>query len=80
VLVRPDLLRRPAQELGRLVVHELVHTRQWADYGAFGFLRRYLSRYLSGLVRGRRHQVAYRSNPYEVEAREVADRYAPVSR
>lgn len=80
VLVRPDLLERSAEELGRLVVHELVHARQWSDYGAVGFTRRYLARYLSGLARGRRHRVAYRSNPYEAEAREVADRYAPLSR
>ena len=80
VLLRPDLLGRPAEDLGRLVVHELVHARQWSDYGALGFTRRYLARYLSGLARGRRHQLAYRSNPYEAEAREVADRYGPVSR
>jgi hypothetical protein len=80
VLIRPDLLGRPAKELGRLVIHELVHARQWSDYGAIGFARRYLARYLSGLARGRRHRLAYRTNPYEAEAREVADRYAPVTR
>jgi hypothetical protein len=75
VFVRPEVLHGPAGRLGPLVVHELVHVRQWHDYGAVGFLRRYMSRYFSGIIRGLGHRAAYRANPYEAEAREVAERY-----
>lgn len=75
VFVRPDILAGPPDPLGRLVVHELVHARQWSDYGTFGFLRRYLARYVGGVLRGLGHRSSYRANPYEAEAREVADRY-----
>lgn len=78
VFVDPDLLRGEPECLGRLVVHELVHARQWADYGPAGFLSRYLGRYLAGVLRGWGHRAAYRSNPYEAEAREAADRYGSI--
>ena len=75
VFVRQEILHGDPRALARLVVHELVHVRQWSDYGPVGFLRRYLGRYLSGLARGLGHRGAYRSNPYESEAREVAELY-----
>lgn len=79
VFVHPAALAGDAGALGRLVVHELVHARQWSDYGGVGFFSRYLSRYLRGLIRGLGHRTAYRSNPYEMEAREAVDRYGALT-
>lgn len=78
VFVRPDQFTGDPKALGRLIVHELVHARQWADYGVIGFMTRYVRRYVTGLARGLGHRAAYRSNPYETEAREAADRYGSV--
>lgn len=55
-----------------LLAHELVHVRQWQQYGALGFLRRYLGAYVANLVRQRNHMAAYRAIPFEVEARAEA--------
>ncbi len=74
VFVHPDILGSPGPDLGRLVVHELVHVRQWADYGLVRFLRRYLGGYFAGRRRGIGHRMAYWSNPLEAEARAVAER------
>jgi hypothetical protein len=57
-------------------VHELVHVRQWSDYGALGFLRRYLGDYLGRRRRGAGHRMAYWSIRLEVEARSVASRFS----
>lgn len=54
-----------------LLVHELVHVRQWREQGAVRFLSRYLSAYLRGRLRGLGHWEAYRAVPAEVEARET---------
>lgn len=78
VFVRADHFSADPKILGRLIVHELVHTRQWSDYGPIGFAVRYVRRYLAGVARGLGHRAAYRSNPYETEAREAAERYGSV--
>ncbi len=78
VFVRPDQFSVEPKVLGRLIAHELIHVRQWHDYGTFAFASRYLRRYLAGVVRGLGHRAAYRANPYEAEAREVAERYGSV--
>lgn len=74
VFVRPDQFSADPKVLGRLIIHELVHIRQWSDYGTIGFIGRYTRRYLAGIARGLGHRAAYRSNPYEAEARETAAR------
>lgn len=64
---------RPGHEASdALLAHELVHVRQWQQYGPIGFLRRYLGAYLANLVRLRNHMAAYRAIPLEAEAREQA--------
>jgi len=64
---------RPGHEASDgLLAHELVHVRQWQQYGALGFLRRYLGAYLANLVRLRDHMAAYRAIPFEAEARAEA--------
>lgn len=74
VFVHPDLLETGDRGLGRLLVHELVHVRQWSDYGTIRFLHRYLGEYLAGRRRGVGHRMAYWSNPFEAEARAVTER------
>lgn len=61
------------QDSDRLIAHELVHVRQWAELGRVGFLARYLSSYFRNLARLRNHMAAYRSIPLEEEARAGAD-------
>lgn len=80
VYFRPDLLQGSLGSLGGLVVHELVHVRQWSDYGRWGFLRRYLGEYLRGRRQGLGHRHAYSSNRLELEARRVEERYATPTR
>ena len=64
---------RPGHEQSQsLLAHELVHVRQWQQYGSLGFLRRYLWAYLRNLVALRDHMAAYRAIPFEAEAREEA--------
>ena len=59
-----------------LMAHELVHVRQWADHGFFGFLRRYLGDYVRGLWTHKRHRKAYLEIPFEAEARALAKRWS----
>ncbi|HEY5890954.1 MAG TPA: DUF4157 domain-containing protein [Acidimicrobiia bacterium] len=72
IFVRPDLLRRRGPELEDLIVHELVHVRQWRDRRFVGFLGSYVRQYLMARFWGARHHVAYMSIDSEVEARRVA--------
>jgi hypothetical protein len=57
---------------GVLLVHELIHVRQWGELGVARFLWRYLSAYLSGRMKGMDHRSAYLAIPLEVEARAAA--------
>ena len=61
-------MRRRAVGNERLLRHELVHVRQWREFGFVGFLVRYLSAYLRWRGRGYPHWGAYRRIPLEVEA------------
>ena len=56
-----------------LLVHELVHVRQWVELGVLGFLWRYLGGYLRGRWSGLGHREAYLGIELEVEARRLAD-------
>jgi hypothetical protein len=56
-----------------LLAHELVHVRQWGEFGIAGFLRHYLAEYTRNLVRLRQHHLAYLSIPLESQARDEAD-------
>ena len=73
IYVDSTLLASHDQRLGLLVVHELAHAKQWLDLGAFGFLRRYLSGYLKGRLRGLGHRDAYLAIDFETEARDLVD-------
>jgi hypothetical protein len=54
------------------LVHELVHVRQWREFGTLGFLRRYLADYFRGRRKGLGHTAAYLAIRFEVEARELS--------
>ena len=73
IYVRSSVLERDPATLGLLIVHELVHVRQWAQLGIFRFLWSYLAGYLRGRLTGLSHMAAYRAIPLEVDAREVAN-------
>jgi hypothetical protein len=73
-LGRVILLRRDHLGDEALMVHEMVHVRQWEELGVPRFLWRYLSAYAMGRLRGLSHHAAYRAIPLEEEARAVAGR------
>ncbi len=52
----------------RLVRHELVHVRQYAQQGPVRFVVRYVASYVRWRLRGYPHRAAYRRIPQEVEA------------
>ncbi|MDH3190269.1 MAG: DUF4157 domain-containing protein [Acidimicrobiia bacterium] len=72
IYLRPGLFESERRRLVDLIVHELVHVRQWGERTAGSFLSRYLGQYLLARLRGAGHHVAYRSIGAEVEAREVS--------
>lgn len=74
VLVNPEMFAGDRRRLGSLVIHELVHVRQFHDLGYVGFSIRYLRDYLSGRVGGKNARQAYLDVPAEVEARKIAAR------
>lgn len=76
VFVDPEVMRGDPRRLARLVVHELVHVRQFRTGGYIWFGTRYIWNYFAGRLRGLSRRDAYLDNPFEVEAREVAGRLA----
>lgn len=72
VYVRQDVLAGDPDRLARLIVHELVHARQWRTHGPAGFIRRYLADYFRGRVRRLSHREAYLRIPLEEEASRIA--------
>lgn len=72
IYVRPDVLTGDRRRLAHLLIHEMVHVRQWHRLGTIGFARRYVRGYLTGRRHGLDHYQAYLSIPLESEAREIA--------
>jgi Domain of unknown function (DUF4157) len=75
-LGRRILIRRGHEDRPRLVAHELVHVRQYAEQGRVRFLARYLRDYVANLARLRNHRRAYLAIPAEAEARAVTDAWS----
>lgn len=75
VFVDPRVLNGDKAKLGLMIIHELVHVRQWSDLGALGFLRRYLGDYLRGRRNGLTHRDSYIAIDLEAEAREIQARF-----
>lgn len=74
VFVEPDFMRGDRDKLARLVIHELVHVRQYRDVGYMRFTIRYLFEYSRGRLRGKKPRQAYLDIGAEVEARETTKR------
>ena len=75
IFVDPGLLNGDRAKLSLLIIHELVHVRQWSDLGVLGFLSSYLRSYLRGRRNGLNHRDSYRAIDLEVEAREIQARF-----
>jgi hypothetical protein len=73
VFVDPALLEGDPVRLGRLVIHELVHVRQFRDSGYVSFSLRYVFEYLRGLLGGKSLRDAYLDISAEQEARAVTE-------
>jgi len=72
IFLDPAVLTAAKRRPGLLLVHELVHVRQWGELGVIRFLWRYLSSYVGGRWKGLGHHAAYLAIPLEVEARVAA--------
>jgi hypothetical protein len=68
------LLRRGHEQDEGLLAHELVHVRQWREFGAVRFVWRYLGSYARGRLHGLGHREAYAAIPFEHEARALTGR------
>lgn len=73
VFVDPEILRGDADRLGRLVIHELVHVRQFSESGYVPFSLRYVYEYLRGVLQGKGLRQAYLDISAEQEARAVTE-------
>lgn len=71
VFVDADLMRGDPERLARLVIHELVHVRQYLAAGYLRFVTSYLKEYWIGRVGGKDSRQAYLDISMEREAREL---------
>lgn len=74
IFVDPDLLKGDEERLARLVVHELIHVRQYVAAGYLRFVTSYLKDYWKGRMGGKSPYDAYRDVAHEQEARELTER------
>lgn len=73
VFVDPAVMRGDPVRLGRLVIHELVHVRQFRETGYVPFSLRYVYEYARGLIGGKGLRQAYLDISAEQEARAVTE-------
>lgn len=78
VFVDPEVMKGDPDRLARLVVHELVHVRQFVAAGYVRFVLSYLKDYWRGRIGGLSPRDAYREVTYEREARELTERTVSV--
>jgi hypothetical protein len=71
VFVEPEFMMGDRDRLARLVIHELVHVRQYRDVGYLPFMGRYIFEYWKGRLRGKEPRQAYLDIGAEVEARRL---------
>lgn len=74
VFVDVEMIRGDPDQLARLVIHELVHVRQFRAAGFRRFVYTYLKEYWTGRLAGKSPHQAYRDIPHEREARELTAR------
>jgi hypothetical protein len=80
VFVDPDVLHADPERLARLVIHELVHVRQYKTLGYLRFTYSYLREYVSGRLRGKTSRQAYLDISHEREARVVTAQVSSLTR
>jgi len=71
VCVDPEVMRGDPQRLARLVIHELVHVRQYLAAGYLRFVTSYLKEYWIARIVGKTPRQAYLDISMEREAREL---------
>lgn len=76
IFVDPAVLERGGRELTGLLMHEMVHSRQWQERGSRRFLTSYLRQYLVARITGATHREAYLAIEAEVEAREISSSFS----
>jgi hypothetical protein len=76
IFVDREILERGGPGLAALLMHEMVHARQWQESGPFAFLTSYLRQYLVARITGASHREAYLAIEAEVEARDIATQFA----
>lgn len=74
IFVDPRLMRGDRKQLARLVIHELVHVRQFEQLGYLTFLTRYIWDYLIGRWGGKDRRQAYMDIAAEAEARDMVSK------
>ncbi len=67
----PGYYRLDSAEGLALIAHEIVHCRQYHQFGKWGFRTKYLSAYLQNRRNGMVEKIAYEQIPFEIEAREI---------
>jgi hypothetical protein len=73
VFISPEVMRGDRDRLARLVIHELVHVRQYKAAGYLRFVVSYLKEYWIGRAGGKSPRQAYLDISLEREAREVTE-------
>lgn len=74
VFIDPSVMKGDPDRLARLVVHELIHVRQFVAAGYVRFVLSYLKDYWKGRIGGLSPRDAYLEITYEREARELTER------
>jgi hypothetical protein len=76
IFVDPAVLERGGRELTVLLMHEMVHSRQWQERGSLHFLASYVRQYLVARITGATHREAYIAIEAEVEARDISTSFS----
>lgn len=74
VFIAPEVMRGDRDRLARLVIHELVHVRQYEAAGYLRFVTTYLKDYWLGRIGGKSPRQSYLDISQEREARVVTER------
>jgi len=73
VFIAPEVMNGNRDRLARLVIHELVHVRQYRAAGYLRFVTTYLKDYWMGRIGGKSPRQAYLDIAQEREARDVTE-------
>jgi hypothetical protein len=79
IFVDPRVMKGDRRRLARLVIHELIHVRQYASAGYLRFTASYVTEYLMGRVEGKSPRQSYLDISHEREARELTARTIAVT-